>query len=76
MMRVIPIELIIGPNFVAGAPAGLVYRLLNCDRGLQDKDRINANPPKPYVQLRRKKPASRITEILIGNFSGPKTAKN
>ena len=44
MMRVIPIGLIIGPNFVEGASAGSVYRLLNCDRGFQDKDRINAKP--------------------------------
>ena len=75
-MRVIPIGLIIGPNFVEGASAGSVYRLLNCDRGFQDKDRISENRLNRYVQLRRKKPASRITEILIGNFSGPKTAKN
>ena len=52
MMRVIPIGLIIGPNFVAGAPAGLVYRLLNCDRGLQDKDRISAKPPKPLCAVK------------------------
>ena len=51
MMRVIPIGLIIGPNFVEGASAGSVYRLLNCDIGFQDKDRINAKPPKPLCAV-------------------------
>jgi len=51
MMCVIPIGLINGPIFVEGASAGLVHRLLNFKIGFQDKDRINAKPPKPLCAV-------------------------
>ena len=75
-MRVIPIGLIIGPNFVEGASAGSVYRLLNCDIGFQDKDRINAKPPKPLCAVGTEETCVAYHGNPDRHLSGPKTSKN
>ena len=76
MMRVIPIGLIIGRISSQVRLQGRCIGFSTATEAFRTKTASTRTRLNRYVQLRRKKPASHITEILICNFSGPKTAKN